>query len=258
MSPGIQETCPACFTGPQVIAPLGTHAAELCPHKLRVRPAEGTDPTNPKDAIASRKPASFSVVPTVSLQTEAQAMEWGAFKAGDKGTGYGPFNWRQTPVRLSVYLDAMMRHFIAFIDGEEVASDSKVHHLGHLKAGCGIVLDAAKHGTLIDDRPGKCATRPLVSGDSTGPEETVTEREIAKARRVQQNTRCCSPEVPSISSVHDGVAKELDRRPSHPYRWEDIKRRLPTWPCPYCSSEMIGEDSYVQHLKYAHKKTVRS
>ena len=80
-------------------------------------------------------------------------MEFGAFKAGKDGRGYGPFNWRDQPVTLSVYLDAIERHFLAFIDGENFAGDSGVHHLAHLKAGCGIILDALETGNLIDDRP---------------------------------------------------------------------------------------------------------
>lgn len=118
---------------------------------------------NPKDEIGRSKPRIASVVPPASIIHEARAMEFGAFHAGKDGNGYGPFNWREQPVTLSVYLDAIERHLLAFIDGENEASDSKVHHLAHVKAGCGIILDALETGNLVDDRPKKgCASRLLV------------------------------------------------------------------------------------------------
>jgi hypothetical protein len=54
---------------------------------------------------------------------------------------------------MTVYLDAMERHLLALRDGEDVAEDSKVPHLGHIIA-CGAILaDALEGGFLIDDRP---------------------------------------------------------------------------------------------------------
>jgi hypothetical protein len=41
----------------------------------------------------------------------------------------------------------------AWFDGEEVASDSGVHHLGHAMACLAILLDAQETGNLVDDRP---------------------------------------------------------------------------------------------------------
>lgn len=108
---------------------------------------------NPKDAIGRLKQNILSVIPPASIIHEARAMTFGAFHAGSAGTGYGPFNWREQPIEATIYLDAIMRHLLAFIDGEDVADDSKVHHLAHVKAGCGIILDALENGTLIDDRP---------------------------------------------------------------------------------------------------------
>ena len=51
------------------------------------------------------------------------------------------------------YLGAMKRHIDALLDGEDLAPDSGVHHLGHIAASCAIVLDAGKNGTLVDNRP---------------------------------------------------------------------------------------------------------
>ena len=51
------------------------------------------------------------------------------------------------------YLGAMKRHIDAIIDGEDIDPESRAHYLGHVAAGCAIVLDARKHGTLVDNRP---------------------------------------------------------------------------------------------------------
>lgn len=74
---------------------------------------------------------------------------------------YGPYNWRGNPVVASIYVDALMRHVMAWFDEkEEFAEDSGVHHLGHALACCAILLDARETGNLADDRPvqGKGAT----------------------------------------------------------------------------------------------------
>jgi hypothetical protein len=46
----------------------------------------------------------------------------------------------------------MKRHIDKVIDGEDIDPESGAHHLGHVMAGCSIVLDACRHGTLIDNR----------------------------------------------------------------------------------------------------------
>ena len=98
------------------------------------------------------KPALHLVPPALKIHV-AEAMNYGAFRAGPDHKGYGPYNWRETKVRLTVYIAACMRHLESFLDGEDFAKDSGVHHAAHCAAGCGIILDAMEQGTLIDDRP---------------------------------------------------------------------------------------------------------
>lgn len=105
-----------------------------------------TKDTNPKDALGIRKP-SLWVVPAVAMYWLGMAMRNGGVK-------YGPYNWREKKVKASVYYDAKMRHSnIWFHGGEELASDSLVHHLGHDMACSAILLDAIYTGNLVDDRP---------------------------------------------------------------------------------------------------------
>lgn len=89
---------------------------------------------------------SLSKLPAVAIAHGALAMMNGAIK-------YGAYNWRAKPVVASIYVDAALRHITAWFEGEEDATDSGVHHLGHALACCAIILDAQAVGNLIDDRP---------------------------------------------------------------------------------------------------------
>lgn len=101
--------------------------------------------SNPKSAVGQLK-APLRLVPPVAIARCAEAFGDGAIK-------YGPYNWREKGVALSVYYEACMRHLGYYWDGENVASDSKVHHLAHAMACIAIILDAEAIGKLIDDRP---------------------------------------------------------------------------------------------------------
>ena len=104
-----------------------------------------TKPTNPKDAVGSRK-LPLHLCPATGQIEWCLAQLDGALK-------YGPYNWREAGVRTSVYIDAIERHLKAFTEGENLAEDSAVHHLGHIMACCAIILDSGAQGNLTDDRP---------------------------------------------------------------------------------------------------------
>jgi len=104
---------------------------------------------NPKDLLARREnKVNLALVPPVAEEALARAMMNGAAK-------YGPWNWRSVDsgVDASVYVAACKRHLAAWFQGEERASDSGVHHLGHAMACLAILLDAQANGCLHDDRP---------------------------------------------------------------------------------------------------------
>ena len=100
---------------------------------------------NPKDLVGAKKP-DLSLVPPAGLLYEAQGMMDGARK-------YGPYNWRENPVQLRVYVAAAMRHLMQYLDGEDFDPVSGVHHLGHARCCLGILADARETGNLQDDRP---------------------------------------------------------------------------------------------------------
>ena len=100
---------------------------------------------NPKARVGALK-APLHLVPPVATIQMSLALSDGAAK-------YGPFNWRDEPINVSTYIAAVARHMAAYQDGEDIASDSGVHHLSHAMTCCALLLDSEALGILIDDRP---------------------------------------------------------------------------------------------------------
>ena len=110
---------------------------------------------NLKTLAAVGKPI-VSSIPPIALLALGMAMEDGVKK-------YGKFNWREAAVTSSVFYDAIERHLIAWYSGEDYATDSKVHHLAHVMAGCAIILDATHNNVLNDDRkPSQIVTKNTI------------------------------------------------------------------------------------------------
>lgn len=99
---------------------------------------------DPKAAAGAAKPPLW-LIPPAGNEEQAKAFQDGI------NAGYGPWNWRETKVLRSVYLSAMKRHIDKILDGEDIDPRSGAHHLGHVMANCAIILDAARHGTLVID-----------------------------------------------------------------------------------------------------------
>jgi len=75
---------------------------------------------------------------------------------------YGPYNWRKKKVSTMAYVSAAMRHLLSYLDGEDLAPDSRCSHLGHALACLGILCDATECQCLIDDRPPKGAAANIL------------------------------------------------------------------------------------------------
>jgi hypothetical protein len=133
-----------------------------------MRSATINSTANPKDLIGAKK-ISLTKMPAVAVLHAAHALMDGAHK-------YGPYNWRDKAVLATIYVDACERHLRAWLEGEEVAEDSGVHHLGHAIGCLAILLDAQETGKLIDDRPVNSETR------GTFARVLVRLNEVIKAR----------------------------------------------------------------------------
>lgn len=107
---------------------------------------------NPKQAFGVAKP-SFVYIPPAGLLYVGQVMETGAAK-------YGPMNWRDTSVVNDTYVNATLRHLLAYWDGQDLDEESHLPHLAHVAANALIMLDAQTCGKLVDKRPtaGEIAT----------------------------------------------------------------------------------------------------
>lgn len=123
----------------------------------KMEPVIPVDATNPKDLLGVKKPR-LSLVPPAGLVYAALAMANGADK-------YGPYNWREKKVQAMIYLEAAMRHILAYQDGEEFSADTsnpQVPHLGHALACLFILVDAKETGNLVDNRPKAGAMGALI------------------------------------------------------------------------------------------------
>lgn len=139
--------------------------------------------TNPKDLVGATK-ISLSKFPAVAVAHGAHAMMDGAEK-------YGAYNWRAKQVQADVYIDAAKRHIDAWFEGEEVAGDSGVHHLGHALACCAILLDAQETGNLIDNRP--------VTDDNRGLLTKVMDRLKNTVADHRKKKKEATPSVPTAT-----------------------------------------------------------
>lgn len=152
---------------------------------------------NPKDILGAAK-ISLSKLPSVALLHAAHAMMNGADK-------YGAYNWRDKKVLASIYVDAADRHLKAWFEGQGVARDSRVHHLGHLIACAAILMDAEATGNLIDDRP--------VCGDPD-----LFDRVLAQLNEVVKETR-------AAAVLTKAQEKRLAKLVPHPHKVYVRKRK---------------------------------
>jgi hypothetical protein len=112
---------------------------------LTFHPLPASKPTNPKDAIGVRK-APLSTVPMGVIVEMGVGMLEGTAK-------YGRHNYRCAGVRSSVYFDALMRHMIAWWEGEDTDPDSGLSHVTKALCTLAVLRDAQMQGMLTDDRP---------------------------------------------------------------------------------------------------------
>lgn len=105
---------------------------------------DGMKGSNPKDAIGADK-IPYHLWPEIASAYGSLGMLEGALK-------YGRSNYRAIGVKASIYYDAARRHLAAWFEGEEVAPDSGIPHLGHALACLAIIVDAQAAGKFIDDR----------------------------------------------------------------------------------------------------------
>lgn len=110
--------------------------------------------SNPKDLIGSDKLPLDLVPGTTKAYLTLGHLE-GLLK-------YGQVNWRETGVRMSIYLAALERHLEKLKGGEWADPTTTVPHLANAITCLSIIIDAHECGKLIDDRPKAAPVAALV------------------------------------------------------------------------------------------------
>ena len=132
--------------------------------------------TNPKaERARSDGKLRLELLDTAMLHPTAEVLAHGAEK-------YGVRNWRVNPIHWSTYLGALRRHTDALANGEDIDPDSGQPHLAHISATVNVLLDAAAHGTLVDDRN---FAESKTGKATTWPDDETVERAKAELERLR-------------------------------------------------------------------------
>lgn len=87
----------------------------------------------------------WSLLPTRALEEVVRAFEDGEHK-------YGRDNWKSPGFAYTRIYDAVFRHLVAWLAGEDCAQDSNVHHLAHAAANLLFLIEYFYSGEGVDDR----------------------------------------------------------------------------------------------------------
>ncbi len=74
----------------------------------------------------------WTLLPMRELEEVVRVLNHGADK-------YGANNWKK--VEIDRYMDALMRHMAAYLQGEEVDPDSGLHHMAHVACNALFIMD---------------------------------------------------------------------------------------------------------------------
>ena len=142
---------------------------------------------NPKLAAGLKK-SPLRLVPPTLLPYVGVVMTVGKTK-------YTAYNWRSTEISRLVYLEAILRHTLAALDGEDIDEETGTYHEASIAACAAIALDALTTGRIIDDRyktgtMGKLLkdTARLAAEAQARVETAIAERKAAE-ERVKKPTR---------------------------------------------------------------------
>jgi hypothetical protein len=98
----------------------------------------------PKDNKEIAGKERLETIPWDAMHEVVRACEGGSDK-------YGRHNYRNAG-GLVAYWEAGMRHMLAWIEGEDRAPDTNVHHLAHATACMLMMLSNIRSGLVPDDR----------------------------------------------------------------------------------------------------------
>ena len=106
---------------------------------------ENWKPTNPKDLVGCKKVPMSTMSCPVMMEAAVGMLE-GALK-------YGKHNYRDEGVLAGTYYDAVMRHMMAWWEGEDIDEKSGLSHVTKAMTSLVVLRDAMIQGKFKDDRP---------------------------------------------------------------------------------------------------------
>ncbi len=88
---------------------------------------------------------NWTLLPFASLEGVVKVLTYGA-------NVYGPFSWKKVENGRERYMAALIRHLVAYLEGEEFDRDSGLPHLDHMIANLLFARSAHwnKDTTLLD------------------------------------------------------------------------------------------------------------
>lgn len=173
---------------------------------------------NPKYVEAQKRgKADYSAIPWQAIHGLVLAMMEGMDK-------YGRFNFLEDSIEARTYIGAIGRHLfgdpangtLGWVNGEDIDSESGLHHLDKVMACCLLVRAAEMHGKLIDNRlstesktPPSMRSVPLkVSIDTPHPPT------MAEIRDLESGGDCIGGPFDAVFTVYaeDGSRQSEQRR----------------------------------------------
>ena len=118
---------------------------EIDTNNINLATEKGYQSKNPGKAIKNDalKPR-MSLIPQLAKYEVAKVMTYGETK-------YDAYNW-MNGFKWTIVADAIERHLVPFLCGEDIDSESKFHHLAHLAATAMMTLENCYLHPELDDR----------------------------------------------------------------------------------------------------------
>lgn len=119
------QTCPNCKSNIVPCSICYLHNCRNCGLEARL--------SSNQEAKADAGKLKLSLVPTQIIKDIAQVREYGNKKY------HSPDNWKQ--VDKQRYVDALYRHWLAYLDGEEKDKESGIEHIKHVACNLAFILE---------------------------------------------------------------------------------------------------------------------
>lgn len=109
---------------------------------------EGEPTVNPDTgAMKGRKDIELFTAPPLALREYGKVCSYGS------NGKYAPNNWR-LGFQWSLSANALLRHYLAWVGGEDLDPESGLHHMAHAMWHCAVLVQYATDHPELDDRFG--------------------------------------------------------------------------------------------------------